>query len=360
MSPLTIGVDARAANEDRAGRGRTTTEVLTHLAALTGSERVLAYTRAHEVRSATGAVEWRRIRGAGPWHLRAARDANRSCDVFLSTNSYITPLFLDIPTAVLVHDLVAFASFRLAHPRARLNEHVTLRAAIRRAARLICVSHTTRTELERRFPRAREKTVVAPLGVSDVFTRAPDPDTVGATLARYGIEKPFVLSVGTREPRKNHARLAVAFERLPAEIRERHELVLVGDRGWGSSASPPGAHVLGWVPDEDLAALYRACALFCYPSLHEGFGLPVAEAMSCGAAVAASNVSSLPEVARDAAAYFDPTTAESIAGTLEALLRDPARRQALESRGRTVAQELTWSRTASIIHRELVALVTDR
>src|SRR5439155_10747587 len=157
--------------------------------------------------------------------------------------------------------------------------------------------------LTRRFSGIESKSSVVPLAASETLTTEVPADEVRR---RYGLEQPFVLSTGTLEPRKNLQRLIEAFARLPDELRRKHLLVLVGPRGWEESeivrqAEAEGVRLLGHVPDEDLGALYRLCTVFCYPSLYEGFGLPVLEAMQAGAPVVTSNVSSLPEVGGDAA-----------------------------------------------------------
>ena len=181
--------------------------------------------------------------------------------------------------------------------------------------------------------------------------------------ARYHLERPFVLAAGTLEPRKNLVRLMDAFAALQPELIETHELVLVGPRGWETSEIFDRAHalrtsvrVLGHVSDEDLAALYHLCDVFGYPSLYEGFGLPVLEAMSAGAAVLTSNVSSLPEVGGDAVAYVDPREVDSIRAGLEQLLISPHERARLGKLARRRAPLFSWSRTAGEMLAGLTAL----
>jgi alpha-1,3-rhamnosyl/mannosyltransferase len=212
---------------------------------------------------------------------------------------------------------------------------------------LIAVSEWTRSDLVRLFPRASRKTTVI-LEAADV----PEPAGVDAA-GHLGLERPFVLSVGTLEPRKNLGRLVEAWSLLPDDLRAAHTLALVGPKGWELDevlapirASGDDIRVTGFVSDEDLAALYHSCELFCYPSLYEGFGLPVLEAMQSGAAVVTSNASSLPEVGGDAVAYVDPRSAQDIAATLERLLRDPAERERLAAAGRARAAGFSWDEAA--------------
>jgi alpha-1,3-rhamnosyl/mannosyltransferase len=164
-----------------------------------------------------------------------------------------------------------------------------------------------------------------------------------------------VLAVGTLEPRKNLPRLVEAYTRLPRELQAGHPLVVVGALGWETGETLAAlrslgerSRSLGYVSDADLAELYSRCAVFCYPSLGEGFGLPVLEAMAHGAAVLTSNLSSLPEVGGEAVEYADPFSVAEIAGALERLLRSPDRREELGARARERALAFTWKRTAEL------------
>jgi glycosyltransferase involved in cell wall biosynthesis len=359
---LTVGIDARAASEDRAGRGRVTRELISHLAALGEDVSLVVYSRAGAATGALGAGCTRvSLRPPPPlWHAAVAGHANRRCDVFLSTNSYITPLFLRIPAAIVVYDLVAFAEFGAAHRRARLNERLTLAPALRRAAGVVCISEATRAELVARFPAAEPKTGVVRLAAGDPFGRELAPAALEAVRVRHGLERPFVLALGTLEPRKNVPRLIDAFAALPPGLRGPRQLVLAGAEGWGAgpirrAIERHGSMVraLGWIPDEELAALYRSCDAFCYPSLHEGFGLPVLEAMRSGAVVVAAGVPSLREVAGDAAIYADPRDTGAIRAALEAALDPNGRRAELSARARERAAAFSWDGAARGLLREL-------
>jgi glycosyltransferase involved in cell wall biosynthesis len=355
---LAIGIDARAAAEVPAGRGRYVRELLAALARRDDDARYLLYARERWDGPLDERFEWRLIDAGDPlWHLRAARAANHEARVFLSTNSYLTAWFTRIPCAVVVHDMIAFHRDARPQRRAALIERATAGLAVRRARLLLAVSEWTAQDLQRLFPRATGKTSVI-LEAADV-TAAGDPRTA----ERLGLERPFVLSVGTLEPRKNLGRLVDAWSQLPAELRATYTLALVGPKGWELDevlapvrASGDDIRVTGFVSDEELAALYRSCELFCYPSLYEGFGLPVLEAMQSGAPVLSSSASSLPEVGGEAVAYVDPRSTDQIAAAIARLLGDPDERRALAEAGPKRAAHFSWDETARQTYDALVAL----
>ncbi|HEY2215998.1 MAG TPA: glycosyltransferase family 1 protein, partial [Solirubrobacteraceae bacterium] len=284
---LTIGVDARAAAEVPAGRGRTVRELLRALAAREDTHRYLLYAREPWLGAELDErFEWRTVAAGDPWwHLLTARRANRECDVFLSTNSYLTIWFLRIPAVPIVYDLATFEPSMRPNRRSSAIERLTLGHAVRRAAALLAISQATADALTARFPDAQGRTFVAHLGAT--------PAQVGVLSQAQSAELPapgFVLAVGTLEPRKNLPRLVQAFASLDRQTQQEHPLVVVGALGWETGETLAAlrslgerAQLLGFVSDAALAELYDRCAAFCYPSLGEGFGLPVLEAMSAGA-----------------------------------------------------------------------------
>jgi glycosyltransferase involved in cell wall biosynthesis len=360
---MIVGVDARAAAEVPAGRGRVVRELLAALDAVGTDHRFLLYCR--QPWKAVGLshrFRWVPIRLPDPsWHVAAAVRASRSCDVFLSTNSYLTPWMLTVPCAVLVHDLVAFLPEARAQGRAARIERLTIGPAVWRATRLVCVSHSTERDLLEHFPRAGGKTAVVPLAAGASFHRRRENSELEAVAQRYGVKKgEYVLTTGSLEPRKNLARLIRAHGAVPAQLRRAHPLLIVGPRGWDedeilAAAAARGNEVRlpGFVSDDDLAGLYAACALFGYPSLYEGFGLPVLEAMAAGAPVVTSKASSLPEVGGDAVVYINPEEEHSIADALKRLLGRPDERRALGARARLRASQFSWDRSARALLDEL-------
>ncbi len=345
---MRIAVEAWAAAEVPAGRGRYVREVLRAVAALdSGHEWILL---CREPWDDLPGMRWRVVPGRGPlWQAAAGVVASREADLLLAPTSYALCGMVTVPSVTTVHDLVAFDP-ELRPPRGAGLERLSLPVAVRRCRAMLCVSDATRRALVERHPAAAAKAVVTPLASGPPFTTArPDP----SVLSRHGLERPYVLSAATLEPRKNLPRLVEAFAALPDSLRDAHELVVVGGRGWGTeevdaSLARHARHVraLGYVSDDDLAALYASAALVAYPSLAEGFGLPVLEAMAAGAPVLTSDRSSMPEVGGDAAIYVDPTDVASIRAGLERVLSDPAGRDALAARSRARAAEFSWERTA--------------
>jgi glycosyltransferase involved in cell wall biosynthesis len=355
---MIVGIDARAAAEEPAGRGRYVRELLRALARHDDRHRYVLYAREPWDGGLDRRFSWRLSRARDPaWNLVAARAANRECDVFLSSNSYLTTWFLRVPGVPVVFDLVTFDRSMRPSRRSALIERFTLGLGVRRSAALVAISQSTADALVARFPSAAGRVEVTLLGVPETLASGnPAPPS------RLLDELPasFVLAVGTLEPRKNLPRLVEAYTSLPEQLQAQSPLVVAGRLGWEAGETMrmlaslgDRCRLLGFVPDADLAALYRRCTVFCYPSLGEGFGLPVLEAMHAGAAVITSDRSSLPEVGGDAVAYVDPEDTASIARALERLVRDPARRAELSERARMRARAFNWADTAA---RTLVVL----
>ena len=353
---LTVGIDARAAAEVPAGRGRYVRELLTALGQLDDARdvRFVLYARERWGELEAEHFDWRLLGLPDPvWHIAAAARASREVDVLLSTNSYLTAWFCAKPTAVTVHDLVPFVDRHNAKTSSARIEQATIRPALRRAKALICVSEATRSDLVRLFPHAASKATMIPEAADPAFS------VPVATPGHPVLEgKPYVLAVSTLEPRKNLERLIAAWSAMEERTRAGHVLALVGPTGWDAApilaaARDQGAQLLGRVSEDELRALYAGASVFAYPSLYEGFGLPVLEAMSAGAPVVTSNVSSLPEVAGDAALLVDPTDVDAIGAALTRLLSDPALADDLRVRGRTRAASFSWERAA----RETLALL---
>ncbi|MDX1973423.1 MAG: glycosyltransferase family 1 protein [Candidatus Sumerlaeia bacterium] len=228
----------------------------------------------------------------------------------------------------------------------------------RRLTHILTVSESSKRDIVQVSHVPENRVTVTPLA-ADPLTMNPQtvPGENDRLKERYGIQEPFVLYTSRLEhPGKNHVRLVEAFESLANDHSIPHQLVFAGSDWSGSeaihqriqqSAVKNRIRCTGFVESADLPALYRCCSAFVFPSLYEGFGLPILEAMGCGAPVACSNVSSMPEVAGDAAVLFAPEDSTSIRSALEVLLLDEAKAQDYRQRGIARAAEFSWQRTAA-------------
>jgi len=236
---------------------------------------------------------------------------------------------------------------------------VWLPLAIRGAAAVITDSERSREDILTHLSVKPGRVVSIPLAADRRFRPLPAAE-IAPVLHEYGVGQPYILYVGALESRKNLPRLLAAYARL-REWSEQWRLVIVGARKWKFSpifdtvqalGLEPHVHFTGYVADEHLPALYAGADLFAFPSLYEGFGLPVLEAMACGTPVVTSNTSSLPEVAGDAAILVDPTDVEQIANAMWLVLSQPDVAAALREKGLARAAQFTWERTA----RETIAV----
>jgi glycosyltransferase involved in cell wall biosynthesis len=347
-----IAIDARAAAEVPAGRGRYVRELLKGLAQLQSDHEFLLYAREPWAEPTLDSrFRWTTFGAPGlAWPIVAGARMSRAADVALACTSYAMTAPWRIGGAAIVWDFAPFDS-NLRTPRGSLLERYTLPVAIARCNQLIAISEATRQELVQRFPRAQNKASVAHPAADALFTPEPAEDDQ-AVLDRYALRGPFVLVTGTLEPRKNLPRLIEAFAGIEPRLRDGWTLALAGAPGWETDATfaSVASHAelvrtLGYVPDADLACLYRRAEVFAYVSLYEGFGIPVLEAMQSGTAVLTSSVSSMPEVGGDAARYVDPTDVTEIRRGLAELLADGELRRRCSAAGVARALRFDWAST---------------
>lgn len=357
MTPTTIAIDARLAGGDATGDSTYWTGLLHGLAELNPSLDFLLFSNRERP---SGIPESDRFR----WiHLKAKHSRSWSWVRFplaarrmraraIHTQYNLSPLCgkRGITT---IHDVSFFIGpeWFPESDLAVLKRFVPPSA--RRAAKVITVSETSKSEIAKFIPGVAEKTVVAPL--------APHPEIVPMIRERgqvavkeMGIEGPFLLTVSTRWPRKNMALAIDACELLDG--RFPHRLVLTGKPGWGDEKLGKRTHAAGYVTHAQLSALYAAADLYLAPSRHEGFGLPVLEAFACGCPVLCSAGGALPEVAGDAGEVIPSWAAEDWAQTISESLDDSSKLAAMRERGKRRAARFSWRKTAEI-HAQIYAEV---
>ncbi len=309
--------------------------------------------------SASEALTRRWMRGAA---AAAVGDSGRTA-VLHEPNMLPRP-FDAGPTVSVVNDL-SWRRHADMHPADRLawiERH--LPRALRQVSRWVAISGFTADEAAAEFGLDRARIAVAPLAAGDAF-RPVGADEAAPVLAAHRLaDNGYVLAVGTLEPRKNLERLAVAHSLLPTALRRRAPLALAGGLGWGGVEAGPAlaramaagdARALGRVDDAALAALYARAAAVAYPSLYEGFGLPVLEAMRCGAPLVHSATTAVAETAGGAGLAVDPLDPEAIAAGLAAVLEDAALAARLRAAGLARAAAFSWAETA----RRMVAVWWD-
>jgi glycosyltransferase involved in cell wall biosynthesis len=274
-------------------------------------------------------------------------------DVFHGTN-YCVPLLAPCPTVVTIHDLSLLAQAATHEARNVARGRRRLPIMARRATMIIAPSDWTRREIVSRLGLRAERIRVIPEAARASMRPRPAAECRGV-LDKHGLRRPYLLYVGTIEPRKNLLTLLRAYDDLLRATAHRPQLALCGGRGWldeevfqlvARLRLQEMVRFTGYVDDTDLPALYSAAEVFIYPSLYEGFGLPPLEAMACGAPVITSDAASLPEVVGEAGLMTPPRDARALTQALAGLLDDAALRQHFSRAGLEQAARFSWERTA--------------
>ena len=277
------------------------------------------------------------------------------CDMFHASN-----LLRNIPRrprlTATIHDLTTWILPEYHTPGNVAADRAFAERVLKRARGLIAVSENTRQDAIRVLGLAAEKIQVIHHGVPRRYRSVP-PDAVARVRAAFSLNKPYYLSVGTIEPRKNIDALLTAWQSLPAPFRGEYDLVVAGAPGWSNdttmqkllqlSGEGAGIRYLGYVPESDLPALTAGASAFVYPSFYEGFGIPVAQAMAAGCPVITSNVSSLPEVTGGAAILIDPRSVAELGAAMRRVGESADLRSQLAAAGRARAKLYTWEAAAA-------------
>ncbi|MBN1966245.1 MAG: glycosyltransferase family 4 protein [Anaerolineae bacterium] len=377
-----VGIDYTPAYEQGAGIGRYVRELIAALAQVDEHTTYRLFVAGLAGRSGLPPAPGQNFAWAGTrltplWLARLWQRAHSpyptvnhwlgDLDLYHATDFVLPPVRAGTRTIVQVHDLSFVLVPEAASPNLKRYLDAVVPRSVRRADHVLADSHATKADLARLYGTPPEKITVLWGGVAAHFRPVTDPTAQQAVRTKYGLgDWPFLFTVGTVQPRKNYGRLIEALARLHADFADLH-LVIAGGRGWledpiyatvARLKLDEYVHFIGFAADEDLPVLYGMAAVVPYLSLYEGFGFPVLEAMACGAPVVASQVSSIPEVAGDAAVLVDPLDVTAITDALGSLLASAAERETLITRGHAQAAQFTWDRSArqlADVYRRILA-----
>ena len=354
---MRIGVEANAYYKNPAGTGVYTRNLVDAWRAAGQDVRLFASARESRIDLA-GKTPLRRgmnaLRELVWIQRRVPALARREGVDVLFCPAFVSPVRTPCPCVLVIHDVGFLRYPETADTLFRLYVRNLLRFTTRTARLVVTGSLFSRSEIHACLGVPEAKIRVVPYGVARGFLDASAAADVQEVRARYGLSRPFILHVGTLEPRKNILTLLAAF----AQFRQRtpgYQLALCGPKGWyyeslfrGSEKLGLGADVVftGTVTEPDLVTLYRAAEFLAFPSLYEGFGLPLVEAMASGCPLVASNAGPVPEVVGAAAILVDPLDVSGFATAMRELAASPTRRGELAEKGRVRARSFSWEQTA--------------
>jgi glycosyltransferase involved in cell wall biosynthesis len=363
---MRVGIDARFLTHPQAGGFKTYTQHLVR--AITALDRVNEYvlyvdrppdadrpvSRQPNVRTRIVPAWIPRVGMVWREQVGLAAQASRDRLDLLHCLTLTSPLRIDCPVVLTLHDTL-WRDLPLRLRPVDWYYRIVPRLAAARAASIITVSRFAHAEICLRLGVPADRVFVTPEAAGPAFARIEDQSRIDAVLARTGLRPGFVLALASADPRKNATTLVRAYAELPEGVRRRHPLVLV----WSHRGLTPAllaevtrlglrssVRFLFGVSESDLAVLYNAASMFAFPSLGEGFGLPLLEAMACGTPVVAVNASSVPEVAGDAALLCDGASPQALTAAMLRVLADDSLRAALIRRGLARAASFSWERCA--------------
>jgi len=361
-----IAVDARVLVDPPAGVGYYTRALLAHLAER-GNLRLTALSHRSPLNCdalAAAGVTLETV--ASPlgfwWQQRSLPRRLRDGFDLLWSPVGTLPQSSPIPAVVTVHDLTPLLFPYWHSLRNRVTFKRQLPATLRSAVQIVAVSRATAGDLERRFPTTTGRITVVPPGIDADFVPGTSSQ-IAAIRRSLNAADGYVLFVGTLEPRKNLPRLLDAWQRLQDQLPDTVPLLVAGAKGWHSRGlrrrlgRAPGVRYLGRLSRPRLIEAFQGATVFAYPSLYEGFGLPVAEAMACGVPVVTSDCSSLPEVIGDCGLLVNPRDPKRLAAALERLLTDGELRSDLRTRALDRATSFSWERSAEQLESVLLHAV---
>ena len=279
---------------------------------------------------------------------------NQSIDLFHATDHRI-PKLDNIPVVATIMDPIPLAHPEWVNQRGRILKNWAFKRSARWANHIITISEFSAQEIARHFDIPRDKISVTPLGVDSVYFDAPEKAAQQTFLHKLQLDRPFFLHIGTLQPRKNIERLLDAYEALPSSIQKEYPLVIAGQVGWQVNAlllrlnqlhAEGKVHYLGYVSDAEKQILLHTAHALVFPSLYEGFGLPILEAFAANLPVITSNTTAIPEVAGDAAILINPWDTQAIKQAMQIIIEAPDLRRSMQEKGQLIAKQHTWQSCA--------------
>jgi glycosyltransferase involved in cell wall biosynthesis len=374
--PLRIAIDAHAVGTKLGGNESYASNLIESLAQIDSFNQYTIYITTNEARD--------RFQGRWPnFKVRATLPHTPVIRIPLTLSAelrknpvdvlhvqFTAPPFCPCPTVVSIHDLSFEHLPETFKRRSRMQLRLTVRNSARRAARILSLSEHSRRDIIDTYGISPDRVTAIPLAAASHFSPVTDSRELQRVRHIYGIDRDYILSVGSIQPRKNLARLVRAYASLRGEYSadKLPKLVLAGKCAWlydetlralDETGLRDTVVLTGYVPQSDLPALYSGALCFVYPSYFEGFGLPPLEAMKCGVSVVVGNRTSLPEVVGTAALTVDPFDVEAIAAAIKRLMNDSQLRQELRSKGQQRAGMFDWRETARKtlkVYEEVAAL----
>ena len=361
---LRIGIDATAIPSNRVGAGNYIFNLVRGLAKVDVENLYFVFAKPEHVvewkieqpnfRFLPGASRSRPLRLAWEQSVLPVLVRQHKIDVLHSPH-YTLPLFNPGRSVVTFCDMIFYLYPEMHSFSKRVFFRAMMQVSSQRADWIIAISESTARDLLGMFRVMPDRVCAIPLAAESNFRRITDRDSINRICGQYGLRAgEYILYVGVLEPRKNIPTLLRAYQDLVAQgIRE--QLAIVGRRGWMFDEIFTTVQTLklgdkvvftGYVPNDELPYLYNGARLFVYPSLYEGFGLPVLEAMACGTPVVTSSVSSMPEIVDDAGLLVDPRDPKQLARAIEQLVVDDDLHRSLQERGLQRAEQFSWERTA--------------
>lgn len=369
LTPHAIGIDYTAAYEQGAGIGRLVRDLIQTLAETdtqtTYKLFVAGAIRPKLPRALGQNFQWKPTRVTPLWFARLWYRARLYWPIqafighvalYHATDFTLPPTLPNTKTILTVHDLSYVRTPETTHPILKAYLDNVVPWSVKRATHIIADSQATKDDLIELYKTPADKISVLLSGVNPIYRPITDPATRQTVRERYNIplDKPYIFSIGTVQPRKNYARLIEALAALGKPF-EHIQIVIAGGKGWLDNPifatvqaldMQDRVHFTGYVNDADVPILYSDALCTSYISLYEGFGFPVLESMACGTPVITSNTSSLPEVAGNAAPMVNPYNVEEISAQLRQIIEDSGLRTKLIQAGFTQVQNFTWQKSA--------------